>query len=119
MLYQCRECGEQISSGATRCPYCGAPPRPPLHGRPLTHRLALRAALVVVLALPVIMLPLVLRWHNGSWDPCEWRPAHSAPVAALPQDGAQAAFVPPSGAAESADRSAAQCLQAWIDQAAL
>lgn len=118
MLYPCRECGEQISSGATRCPHCGAPPRPPLYGRPLSHRLALRAGLVIVLSLPVMMLPLVLRWHNGSWNPCEWRPDGAA--AATTSAAPVTALVPATGEGPNpAEPSAGQCLRDWLDRAAL
>ena len=122
VLYICRECGEQISSGATRCPFCGAPPRPPLHGRPWSHRLALRAALVLVLSLPLLMLPLVLRWHNGSWDPCRWAPrdlASTRPESPATEastalaSGALGAEAIPPGAGVSGTRSPAQCFQVW------
>ena len=123
VLYLCRECGEQISSSATRCPFCGAPPRPPLHGRPWSHRLALRAGLVLVLALPLLMLPLVLRWHNGSWDPCRWTPRDLASTGAPPaaSEGATALAASslvaegmPSRAAVRGARSQARCFQVWV-----
>jgi hypothetical protein len=99
VLYICRECGRQISSGAIRCPYCGAPPRPPLSGRPWSHRLALRAALVLVLALPILMLPVVLRWRYGSWNPCDW----------LVQEGTTTTLAAPS----TDDLTYGQCFRRW------
>ena len=117
MLYICRECGEQISSGATRCPYCGAPPRPPLYGRPLHVRLLLRAGVLLMLALPILMLPVVLRWHNGSWDPCEW--ARDAQLAADAEGALPAvnALRPSDNASPAAD-SFGRCIRQWMDQVA-
>lgn len=119
VLYICRECGEQISSGATRCGFCGAPPRPPLYGRPWSHRLALRAGLVIVLSLPLLMLPVVLRWHNGSWDPCRW---NAGGIAARQNDlasGAGTTLLPSADATQDRDRAGAgrgQCLQNWMNR---
>lgn len=118
VLYLCRECEKQISSAATRCPYCGAPPRPPLYGRPWSHRIALRAGLVLVLSLPLLMLPVVLRWHNGSWSPCDWARAQ-APVALAASDSRPpAAYLEDGSLARLGGRAAespGQCLRRWVE----
>lgn len=120
MLYICRECGHQISSGATRCPYCSAPPRPPLYGRPFSHRLLLRATVVLLLSLPLLMLPVVMRWHKGSWDPCDWAVQPSLGTAAAqgedsPPPPAETAGATPAQA-EAARDSFGGCVRLWLDQ---
>lgn len=118
VLYLCRECEKQISSAATRCPYCGAPPRPPLYGRPWSHRIAMRAALVLVLSLPLLMLPVVLRWHNGSWSPCDWvRERAPVTLAASASRPAGAYLEDSSGAPMRgpAAQSPGQCLRQWAE----
>ena len=100
MRYPCRECGHEISSAATSCPYCGAPPTPPLHVKPWYLRWEHRLFVLFVLLLPVLMMPVIVGWYYDSFDPCEWLRRVQAP-----------AGVP----ADLSTWSGRQCLGAWLD----
>lgn len=97
MLYACRSCGRDISSAAPWCPYCGAPPSPPLYAKSPGVRLFHRTALLVILFLPILSLPVVLRWYYKSWDPCVWAERAGAVV----EDGDDTG----------------RCLRKWFDAA--